>query len=159
MQINGVAGPSGVDACSWRLYCSSFGTAPVTSAGPFLLLAVEYLATSYVDPSGLAAYTARHLIPLNKNPGVRPIGVGEIPQRIVGKIVLRVARQDLQHAADSSQLCAGQIGGCEAAVHAMKQIFASPSVDGVLLVDATNTFNELNRQVTLCNVDLHLPLF
>ena len=51
---------------------------------------------------------------------------------------MRVVRQDLLHAAGSSQLCAGQIGGCEAAVHAMKQIFASPSVDGILLVDATN---------------------
>ena len=112
-----------------------------------------------VDPSGLAAYTACHLIPLNKNPGIRPFGVGEVLQRIVGKIVMKVARQDLQHAADSSQLCASQIGGCEAALHAMKQIFASPSVDSILLVDVTNTFNELNRQETLCNVDLHLPLF
>ena len=43
---------------------------------------------------------------------------------------MKVARQDLQHAAGSSQLCAGQIGGC---VHAMKQFFASHSVDGVML--------------------------
>ena len=65
---------------------------------------------------------------------------------------MRVARQDLQYATSSFQLCAGQIGGCEATVHAVKQIFASPSVDGVLLVDATNAFNELNHQVTLHNI-------
>ena len=41
------------------------------------------------------------------------------------------------------------MGGCEAAVHAMKQIFDLSEVDGVLLVDAKNAFNELNRQVTL----------
>ena len=67
---------------------------------------------------------------------------------------MRIARQDLQYAAGSSQLCAGQIGGCEAAVHAMKQIFALPSVDGV----ATNAFNELNRQVTLHNVEAVCPV-
>ena len=71
------------------------------------------ISTSYVDPSGLVAYTACRLIPLDKNPGVRPIGVDEVLRRIVGKAVMRIARQDLQCAAGSSQLCAGQIGGCE----------------------------------------------
>jgi len=40
----------------------------------------------------------------------------------------------------------------------MKQIFALPAVDGVLLVDATNAFNELNRQVTLRNVEAVCPV-
>ena len=71
---------------------------------------------------------------------------------------MRIARQDLLYAAGSSQLCAGQIGGCEAAVHAMKRIFSFPSVDGVLLVGATNAFNELNRQVTLRNVEAVCPV-
>ena len=57
------------------------------------------ISTSYVDPSGLVAYTACRLIPLDKNPGVRPIGVGEVLRRIVGKAVMRIARQDLQCAA------------------------------------------------------------
>jgi len=47
---------------------------------------------------------------------------------------------DLQQVAGSSQLCADQMEVCEAAVHAMKQIFDLPEVAGVLLVDA---FNEL----------------
>ena len=36
---------------------------------------------------------------------------------------MRIARQDLHYAAGSFQLCAGQIGGCEAAVLVMKRIF------------------------------------
>ena len=71
---------------------------------------------------------------------------------------MRTASQDLQCVAGSFQLCASQIGGCEAAVHAMKQIFALPSVGGVLLVDATNAFNELNHQVTLRNVEVVCPV-
>ena len=39
----------------------------------------------------------------------------------------------------------------------MKQIFDLPEVDGVLLVDAKNAFNELNRQVTLQNVEVLCP--
>jgi len=54
---------------------------------------------------------------------------------------MRIVGHDLQQAAGSSQLCAGQMGGCEAAVHAMKQIFNLHEVDGVL-VDAKNAFNE-----------------
>ena len=90
-------------------------------------------------------------------PGVRPIGVGEVLRRIIGKAVMRIIGRDLQQAAGSSQLCAGQMGGCEAAVHAMKQIFDLPEVDGVLLVDAKNAFNELNHQVTLRNVEVLCP--
>ena len=137
----------------WRLYCISFGTAS-SDLCPAISAFGRRISTSYVDLSSLAAYTACHLIPLNKNPGVCPIGVGEVLRRIVGKPVMKVARQDLQHAAGSSQLCASQIGGCKAAVHAMRNIFASASVDGVLLVDATNAFNELNRQVTFHNVEV-----
>ena len=123
LQVSGTAGPSGVDARSWRLFCTSFGSASADLCHAISAFGRK-ISTSYVDPSGLAAYTACRLIPLDKNPGVRPIGVGEVLRRIVGKAVMRIARQDLQCAAGSSQLCAGQIGGCEAAVHAMKRIFA-----------------------------------
>ena len=151
LQVSDTAGPSGVDARSWRLFCNSFGSASADLCHAISAFGHK-ISTSYVDPSGLVAYTACRLIPLHKNPGVRPISVGEGLQRIVGKAVMRIARQNLQCAAGSSQLCAGQIGGCEAAVHAIKRIFALPSVEGVLLVDATNAFNELNHQVILRNV-------
>ena len=42
-------------------------------------------------------------------------------------------------------------------MHAMKQIFALPDVNGVLLVDAKITFNELNHPVTLRNVEVLCP--
>ena len=152
LRVSGTAGPSGVDARSWRLFCTSFGSASADLCHAISAFGRK-ISTLYVNPSGLVVYTACRLIPLDKNPGVRPIGVGEVLQRIVGKAVMRIAGLNLQCAAGSSQLCAGQIGGCEAAVHVMKQIFALPSVKGVLLVDATNAFNKLNRQVTLRNVE------
>ena len=46
-------------------------------------------------------------------------------------------------AAGPLQLCAGQSAGVEAAVHAMRNIFAADEVDAVLLVDADNAFNRI----------------
>ena len=49
-------------------------------------------------------------------------------------------------------MCGGQIAGIEAAVHAVRAAFDSSDTEAVLLVDATNAFNSLNRQVALQNI-------
>ena len=105
-----------------------------------------------MDPAGLAAFTACRLIPLDKCPGVRPIGIAETSRRIVGKAIMTIIHQDLQAAAGSLQLCAGQPAGCEAAVHAMRTLFAETDAEAVLLVDASNAFNRLNRHLALLNI-------
>ena len=92
------------------------------------------------------------LIALDKNPGVRPIGIGETSRRIIAKAVLHVVKQDVMDAAGCLQLCAGQHAGCEAAVHAMREIFDDEGTEGLLLVDAFNAFNSLNRCAALLNM-------
>ena len=42
--------------------------------------------------------------------------------------------------------------GCEAAVHAMRQLFHDPGSQAVLLVDASNAFNSVNGQAALHNI-------
>ena len=88
----------------------------------------------------MEAYTSCRLIPLDKCPGVRPIGVGEVVRRIIEKAVMKIVKYDLQEAVGATQLCAGQEAGCEAAVHAMEQIFADEDTEAIILVDATNAF-------------------
>ncbi len=88
------------------------------------------IRTTFVHPEGLSAFVACRLIPLDKCPGVRPIGVGEVPRRILAKAVLRIVGQDVEEAAGPLQVCAGQDGGCEAAVHAMRRIFHHPDTEG-----------------------------
>ena len=65
---------------------------------------------------------------------------------------MSIVRHDVQEAAGPLQLCAGQQAGCEAAVHALRTLFDDASNDGLLLVDASNAFNSLNRALALVNI-------
>ena len=72
---------------------------------------------------------------------MRPIGIGEVIRRILGKCISCVLRKDIQQAAVLLQTATALQGGAEAAIHSMKLIFEQESTDGVILVDASNTFN------------------
>ena len=91
------------------------------------------------------------MIALNKNPGVRPIGIGEAARRIIGKAILKVIKCDILKVTGSLQLCAGQEAGADAAIHAVRTLFQDESTDAAILVNASNAFNHLNRQVALHN--------
>ena len=105
-----------------------------------------------VDPHGLSAFVAGRLIALVKCPGVRPIGIGETVRRIIGKAITATITEDIQDSAGPLQVCAGHISGCEAAVHAMHRVYESRETEAVLLVDASNAFNSLNREAALRNI-------
>ena len=109
------------------------------------------------DSNSLESYLSCRLIALDKHPGVRPIGVGEILRRIIGKVIITTIKPQIMDSAGSLQLCAGQHAGCEAAIHAMTQIFDDEATDALLLVDATNAFNSINRKVLLHNIQFICP--
>ena len=48
------------------------------------------LVTEYVDPKPLEALLANRGIAIDKCPGLRPVGVGEMARRIIGKAVMAV---------------------------------------------------------------------
>ena len=64
---------------------------------------------------------------------------------------------DIQEAAGKLHLCAGQPAGIEAAIHAARQLYDDDSTEGFLLVDASNAFNQLNRQAALHNISTLCP--
>ena len=70
---------------------------------------------------------------------------------------LSIIGQDIQKAAAALQLCAGQSSGIEAAIHAISDFFARDDTDAVLLVDADNAFNRLNRKAALHNIGVLCP--
>ena len=109
------------------------------------------------DETPLEAFLACRLISLDKNPGLRPIGVGEVLRRIAGKVVMKVVEEDIKKAAGYLQLCAGQEAGCEAAIHAMHKVFESNETEAILIVDAENAFNSINRKALLHNIEYLCP--
>ena len=66
-------------------------------------------------------------------------------------------KTDVTKAAGALQLCSGQESGSEAALHAMQDIFEDNKTEVVLLVDATNAFNSINRKASLHNIDISCP--
>ena len=138
--------------------CSSFKSASAELCCSIAILA-RRLCTSFVDPEIVLPLVSCRLIALDKNPGVRPIGVGEVVRRIIAKAVLSIIGPDIQRAAGPLQLCAGQTCGVEAAIHSMRSIFDDEKSEGFLLVDARNAFNSLNRAVALQNIQYTCPAF
>ena len=151
MNVHGSAGPSGIDAHGWKRLCTSFKEASSDLCHSLAMVA-RRICTSYVDPKLISPLLACRLIALDKNPGVRPIGIGDTVRRILAKAVLSVVKLDIQEASGCLQMCGGQISGIEAAVHAARTAFDSNDTEAMLLVDATNAFNSLNRQVALHNI-------
>ena len=95
---------------------------------------------------------ACRLVALDKCPEVRPIGVGET-LRITGKTVCMLTRCDLEDICGISQLCSGVRSGIEGAIHTVRDLFDEHQEEGwgVLLIDASNTFNSINGQAVLWN--------
>ena len=81
-----------------------------------------------------------------------------MPRRIIAKAILFVTKGDVEDAAGSTRcMCAGQLAGIEAAVHAVRSIFSNAETEAILLVDASNAFNSMNRTVALHNVRILCP--
>ena len=101
----------------------------------------------------IRALKAKRLVALNKCPGVRPIGIGEVGDRFLAKIMAEVTGDDVRSECNSDQLCSGIKGGIEGGIHGVREIFESNCEDGwgLLLVDAANAFNSLSRPAALWN--------
>ena len=69
-----------------------------------------------------------------------------------------LCQKDVRKASGSLQLSVGQDAGAEAAIHAMRDIFADVDTDAVLLMDVENAFNPINCKVVLRNLKFTCPI-
>ena len=81
------------------------------------------LNTNEIASSHMQAFVAGRLIPLDKSPGVRPIGIGEVLRRIVSSATMTMLKPELVAATAPLQTCAGLTGGIEASIHAMRKMY------------------------------------
>ena len=66
--------------------------------------------------------------------------------------------KDIQQTARSLQVCVGQDPGPEDAIHAMYDLSQQDETEAVLLVDAENAFNFINRKAILHNISIRCPI-
>ena len=122
----------------------------------FALFRVSPVQCSTNDTKGIFYYVLYRQTYVN--PGVRPIGILEMSCCIISKAILFMVKTNILEAAGNLQLCAGQEAGRKATVCAMHSLFHSSTTQAVLLADASNAFNSLNRHVSLHNLHYIFPL-
>ena len=150
MKTHGSQGPSGLDAQEWRRMLTSFKTSSNDLCKTVSKLAIR-IATEELD--FLDAYNGCRLIALDKCPGVRPIGVGEVLRRIIGRSILACLKNDLKLLGGVTQLCLGQKCDIEHAIHSLRESFEDTETEAILLIDAQNAFNSLNRELPIKNIE------
>ena len=122
-KTRGGAGPSGLDTDGWkRIFTSNqFGDSTDDLCKTFAEV-IKKLCTVENQSTSLQAFLANRLIPLGKNPRLRPIGVGEVLRRVSGKVIVSHLKEDVIQSVGSLQVCAGQDAGCESLIYAMRTI-------------------------------------
>ena len=96
--------------------------------------------------SKVQALVSGRLITLDKSPGVRLFGIGERLRRIICKSVAEFTKIDLEETCPTDQSACGLKAGVEGAIHALSDVFDGC---GMLLMDASNAFNSVNRETAL----------
>ena len=135
--------------------CTSFHHASNNLCNSLTLVA-EKISSSYVDPEALTTFVACSLITINKQPGVRPIGIGEVTRHIVRKAIILIIGEEMKDVTGTFQLCTGQDAGCEAGVHSMRILNDDDKSEAVLCHRSAEYSQTLP---VLCNhLDQHLIL-
>ena len=112
-----------MDADGWRrmLALNSFITTNSNLRKAFANV-VKQLCTDLIETKTVEAFLSCRLIPVDKNPSLRPIGVGEVLRRITGKVKVPVLKNDVIDRTGSLQVCTGQEAGIEAPICSLNSL-------------------------------------
>ena len=93
----------------------------------------------------------------DKNPGVRHIGVCETARRTIGKAISSMLHHNIQAAAAPSNCAQTNLPVAKQQCMHSWLFFSSLDTEVVVLVDASNAFNQLNRQLALRSISVLCP--
>ena len=153
MKTNGSHGASGLDAGEWKrnlTYKSSSINLCKTMSKLAIKIASEELNL-------LNFCNGFRLIALDKCPWFRPIGFGEILRAVIAGSIVKCFQRDLQLLRGNVQMCLGQKSDIEYAMHALQRRFHESRFEGILLIDARNTFISLKGGRVLKNITKFCP--
>ena len=124
-KTKGSSGPSMSNADDWwRILVShQYGNATVDLRKAIATMPRKLCREDNKSSESIEALIASRLILLSKDPGVRPIGIGEVLRRIIGKGVTFTIKEDIIKSSGNLQLCGGQKSGAEIAVRALMELF------------------------------------
>ncbi|XP_066914550.1 uncharacterized protein [Clytia hemisphaerica] len=74
----------------------------------------------------------------------------------MGKVVMAAFSEDVVRGSSDAQMC-GRSSGSEGAIHAMRRMYTNERTDAVILVDAANAFNNINREALIHNIKYICP--
>ena len=127
--LHGGAGPGGTTSNHWQSFLLCYGTQSAKLRDAIAALTC-LLANSTVNWDMIRAMLSSRLIALNKNPGIRPIGVREVLRRLLGKAMVLATGIDIEELCGADQLCSGLKGGIKGAIYSVWSIFESKSHEG-----------------------------
>ena len=121
-RLLGGAGPGGTDPVSLQQWLLRFGAA----SGELRLIVgvfVEWLGNGRPPWAAYRSLMSVRLIALDKQPGIRPFGVGKTWQWMMEKCLLRVTGPEAKSAYGMNQLSGGVEAVIEGAIHAMRDLW------------------------------------
>ena len=81
----------------------------------------------------------------------------QLMQYCIGKNITQCIKTELKRLGANFQLCLGQKCGIEYAIHTLREAYLNNENQAILLIDAENAFNSLNRELALRNVENLCP--
>ena len=115
-KLSGAEGALGAEAIELRNWIIHFGCASEELRVVITSLA-DWIANSYPPWAPYSTLMACCLVALDKRPGVRPVGIGEMLRWALAKLVMRAVGDQANTACGNLQLCAGLEAGIEGATH------------------------------------------
>ena len=125
-RLSGAAGPGGTDAVDLANWLLRFGRES-EALREEMAAWTNWLANTAPPWAAYRAMMANRLVALDKQPGTRPVGIGEVYRRLWAKCLLKAIGSQATAACGNFNLCAGLQAGIEGAVHAVRDVFADPS--------------------------------
>ena len=145
-RISGGDGPGGTDSVSLQHLLLRFRAA-IRELRLIVGDFTEMLGNGRPPWAAYRALMSDRLIALDKQPGIRPVDVGEIWRRLMAKCLLQVTGPEAKDACGTAQLARGVEAGIEGSIHVMCILWEEHTMEedrGFLLIDSQNAFNEEN---------------